>query len=260
MKVLQGGTDLVMWSAFVGLLMLLWWMRGVQVERGAMAHFALRGATLGLALSVPISSLVLRLSGVCSPDLATFLESTGAVGAAEELSKFLALIWLSWSGTMPWRRKLSPRWPNTKKGIMLAGLCVGIGFMVIENSLYAPSFVQNIQEDMLLANLLGDEDAREFLSVLFEQFVFFRVLINPHPYLTGIVAGRFAACEHKKLDQRLSVGIFWKVLWPSVVLHALCNLADGFWVKVGGIGMCIWAFRRTWYSLEKLEASDTGLV
>ena len=123
--VLNGGTDGVVWSAVFGAVKLRRWMRrgSVSLERGTMAHFAWRGATLGVVLSV-LLELLMPLAVACFwPGLAIFLLRTGAVAAVEELGKFIALTWLCWSSMTPWCRNPSPSksWPRRPRTIMLLG-------------------------------------------------------------------------------------------------------------------------------------------
>lgn len=129
------GSDLVLWSAIAGLVGLRKWIGGSVVERGSMARFACRGATLAVALAWLFERFLERLILAASPQFFLFLAKTGlwsALGGVEELTKFMSLIWFSWSGAKFWRckRPLAQQWP---KGVMLAGFSVGVGFMVVEN-------------------------------------------------------------------------------------------------------------------------------
>eukprot|EP00913_Durusdinium_trenchii_P033912 g31744.t1 len=239
---LEGSTDLVLWSALSGLLQLMGWMKGsVQVERGKMAHFALRGATLGVLWSSLICGLVLPGLLLLWPLLADFLVSTSSIGAVEEAGKLVALIWLSWSGFRPWRRarrrSTAKLWPESPRGLMLAGFSVGVGFMVHENFGYLGNVatVTSMPGCCLLQNIC------------------FRIFLNPHPYLSGIVAGRFAkfASEPSKYP-RLTLSMLCTVLGPSVVLHGLLNLS-GVAGRVVCISLIFVLFRNTWKNLPEPE-------
>ena len=171
------------------------------------------------------------------PELAFFLLKTGAIGGVEEFGKFLSLIWLSWSGKNPFRGKLLPAkvWPQSKKGLMLAGFSVGVGYMVWENAGYFAVFeaVDSMDPGVLL------------------EMVLFRIFFNPHPYLTGIAAGRFAKTASDvppSNGRRLTADVLLKVLWPSALLHALYNLAAGPLVRLFCFLVCFTVFQRTWNS------------
>ena len=112
---------------------------------------------------------------------------------------------------------------TTSKGVMIAGFCVGVGFMVNENSQcfrrVIPDFLSHAQhagQGELIAETLG-----------FLEFLCFRILLNPHPYLTGIVAGRFAQrVSNRREPQQLSSAMLWQISWPSAALHVLFNLSE----------------------------------
>eukprot|EP00971_Amphidinium_carterae_P093915 1858475-Amphidinium_carterae.1 len=91
-----------------------------------MSHFALRGATIGVVLSLLFVPAFEKIAGV---------ETHGGL---EELAKFVALVWFSWSGPAFWRREqpLAKSWPQTPRAVMLAGFSVGVGFTVVENAMY----------------------------------------------------------------------------------------------------------------------------
>ena len=94
--VLRGGTIFAVGSAVCGAVKLRRWMQrgSVSMERGTMAHFAWRGATLGVVLSLLLDRLVRQALASFRPGLAIFLRRTAAAATVEELSKFIALTWL----------------------------------------------------------------------------------------------------------------------------------------------------------------------
>eukprot|EP00438_Fugacium_kawagutii_P012802 Skav211682 [mRNA] locus=scaffold216:398174:399022:- [translate_table: standard] len=259
---------LVVSSALAGLVTLREWMRKggvISIERGMMAHFACRGATLAVLLSLLLEMLLPSLITLFSPNLAFFLDDTGAMGGVEELAKFLSLIWLSWSTMKPQvgRRQPSRRWPRSQKGIMLAGFSIGVGMMVVENAEFFGSSVFGLISELKRAIVQGDVFAvDDFFQALASLFVF-RIVLNPHPYLTGIAAGRFvmwlsknSKCRSDSEQQgysqqkqvptqpnevfrqrqdkiRLNFMALCFVLWPSIVLHALINTVV---IRPGGGG------------------------
>ncbi|CAE7491761.1 unnamed protein product [Symbiodinium microadriaticum] len=223
-----------------------------------MAHFAWRGATLGVVLSV-LLELLMPLAVACFwPGLAIFLLRTGAVAAVEELGKLIALTWLSWSSMTPWCRNPSPSksWPRRPRAIMLAGFCVGVGFMVAENSGYFPRALDSFLATLWRFNNREDVILQVVLDFL--EFLCFRIILNPHPYLTGIVAGRFAKGQIEAAKQQHSIAVLWKVLWPSAVLHALLNIFSGLpLLRLILVFICGQVFRDTWESLPEPEDENS---
>ena len=238
-----------LFSACSGLFQLAVWMgKSSEVERGSMAHFALRGATLGIVLSVFFSNVLLVLIAIFFPELAFFLRKSGAGAAVEEFGKFLALIWLSWSAVLPWRAKQPPArlWPKTPHRLMLAGFSLGAGFMVLENYGYTDVVFPMIENQLQTAISFGNDGLLSFAVSTFLEYVLFRMLLNPHPYLTGIVAGRFARRTSKSLTPK----VLFALLWPSMTLHALYNLAGSLKLRAVVQLICILTFRNTWNKLR----------
>lgn len=240
-----GPTLPTLFSACSGLFQLDVWMgKSTEVERGSMAHFALRGATLGIGMSILFSLILLGLIAMFSPQLAFFLRNSGAVAGIEEPAKFLALIWLSWSTVLPWcAKEPSARlWPNTPHRLMLAGFSLGVGFMVRENYAYTDVVFPMLDGDLQVAMLFESEELLNSVVSTFLEYLLFRMLLNPHPYLTGIVAGRFAACTARRLTGKA----LWAALWPSMALHVLYNLAGSQKLRAVVHLICILIFRNTW--------------
>ena len=103
---------------------------------GELCRFAWHGAGtayLSVFLSFVGSVPLILLWPTPSPCAGLALLLLGA--GAEELSKFIALIWLSWSSAKVWQRDPASDWPKNRRVLMIAGLCVGVGFMVIENKM-----------------------------------------------------------------------------------------------------------------------------
>ena len=254
-------SDCAAFSAVVGLIILRRWKRrgSLQVERGSMAHFAWRGATIGVVLSILLQVLFVPVTGLLFPELAFFLVKSGAAGAVEELGKFLSLIWLSWSGLNPFRPKLESRLPQ-KKGLVLAGFSLGVGFMVVENGVYSRKFQSIFQFLAQRASETGDDALMGFAVWSGVKFLLCRIFLNPHPYLTGISAGRFAKIAGDLSQrQRLTAKMLFNVLWPSAILHALSNLSGGLLVRIFCFMICTKVFADTWNSLAEPDGqSESG--
>ena len=195
--------------------------------------------------------LLLRAILIFFPPLALFLAS-GALGGVEEFTKFLALIWLSWSGKNPFRGKLLPAkvWPQSKKGLMLAGFSVGVGYMVLGNAFHLRKlgFALSKVDDVFS---LSDNQINTICFALW-KFLWFLIVLNPNPYLTGIAAGRFAkTASDASKGQRLTADILLNVLWPSALLHILYNQANGPWVQFFCCLMIFRVFLDTWNTLDE---------
>eukprot|EP00435_Cladocopium_sp_Y103_P060697 s1010_g22.t1 len=245
------GGRFVLWSAIAGLIGLRKWIGRSVVQRGSMASFACRGATLAVALAWLFERFLDLLILAAWPQLHFVLLETGlmsALGGVEELIKFISLIWFSWSGARFWRckRPLAQLWP---KEFMLAGFSLGVGFMVAENCRMFP-----------LATRMFADEFSDFPNLFFAatlNLLFFRILLNPHPFLTGIAAGRFTKSSKA---EKLTLETLWNVLWPSTLLHVLLNLVlsmpGGIVLRALGQILCWILFRKTWKSLEKPQESS----
>lgn len=251
----------VVWSALLGFLLVFMLMAGqgfnLPVELSRMAHFACRGATLAQPLSLLVFLPAMLTTLLASPVLTVVLAKTGAIGGVEELGKFLSLIWLSWSTTKPWVAKRPPAesWPRNKKAIMLASFSTGVGFMVAENcQFFSNAFIWLLKTRHL--RVWGDDS--RFLDNVGSNLVFklcvHRLLLNPHPWLSGIVAGRFADIGSK--GPLLTWQTLWRVLWPSIALHALMNLNSAFlWHRFFTFLLCIGVFGMTWDRSDKEQSN-----
>lgn len=186
--------------------------------------------------------------------MAIFFLRSAALGGVEELAKLLALIWFSWSTAKPWVPKSPPAktWPRSQRGVMLAGFSTGVGLMVVENFrvfMLVNSMLFHSRHAVLVDNLPVFD---EFALQRFSRLLVFRILLNPHPWLTGILAGRFARCTAS--GGSLTWRTLWTVLWPSAALHALLNLNSPFpWHRFADLIICWIVFKRTWDSLEHDE-------
>mmetsp|Transcript_14818 Transcript_14818/g.33713 ORF Transcript_14818/g.33713 Transcript_14818/m.33713 type:complete len:260 (-) Transcript_14818:460-1239(-) len=200
-------------SVFVGIFILCSWRHSssVHLRLDLMAQFAFRGAVLSsftAGVLEVVGSMVVsatRLAVTSSPQ-GHLMEGFNVwtvvmmvvVGASEEFSKFLAMIWGSWykedklrSGPLA---RCSCVWPmliESPHAMMLVGLSVGFGFMVIENAGYLLSVACIEDEDGIDAESKPEVDIA--LRIMRLVTIVIRVLLNLHPYLSGIVAACFAA-------------------------------------------------------------------
>ena len=148
--------------------------------------------------------------------------------------------------------------PNIrKKGILIMkGLLGNLGFMVAENSGYFPRALDSFLATLWRFNNREDVILQVVLDFL--EFLCFRIILNPHPYLTGIVAGRFAKGQIEAAKQQHSIAVLWKVLWPSAVLHALLNIFSGLpLLRLILVFICGQVFRDTWESLPEPEDENS---
>ena len=148
----------------------------------------------------------------------------------------------------------------TIKGLLekprLSGFSVGVGFMVAENSGYFPRALDSFLATLWRFNNREDVILQVVLDFL--EFLCFRIILNPHPYLTGIVAGRFAKGQIETAKLQHSIAVLWKVMWPSAVLHALLNIFSGLpLLRLILVFICGKVFRDTWESLPEPEDENS---
>lgn len=215
---------LVVYSALAGLIGLTRWMwsESVRVERGSMAHFACRGATIAVLLSFLWETCLQEFISFVSPNLGHYMIRTGfisAMGGVEELAKMMSLVWWSSCATT------AKLWPRSQKGVMLAGFSVGVGMMVAENCECCKAAIGMLLWKLMHAIARHNMTGVDQLFVALNMLVVYRILLNPHPWLTGIVAGRLAKSTSKSTEQStVQLKTLWTVIWPSTVLHALLNV------------------------------------
>lgn len=218
-------------SAVFGFIMLKVWtsLGSCSLRLGQLCRFAWRGAGASF-LSVFLSLVgivgIAALWPTPSPFVGFALLLVGA--GAEEFSKFIALIWLSWSSAKVWQRNPESDWPKNPRVLMIAGLCVGVGFMVIENKLKVNFEWQRLH--IISQELLRPRHLDFNWPVVWGHFMgmFIRdvVICNTHPYYCGIAAGQFASSVSKK---SLTILDWLRILWlPSVLhfTHNVCGFAD----------------------------------
>lgn len=252
----------------------------LHISTGLISQFAVRGATLSVIVATILELLgilgVNYVTGTPPRDLVPSDKSKaggegmlfvsaammGVVGLTEEFSKAIALLCGTWISASALRAS-QPSWRpwrllvESPRGIMLAGLSVGCGFMTMENFGY-----------LLSTGLMYDKHD----SVLAERIsrfviVFVRVGLNLHPWLAGITSARVARIcfEDGRNTLSLSLPEFAWALAPSVVLHSLFDFSL---VALPGIVAMVlplvfwlaarWLFNKEWAAFEEraLESSD----
>lgn len=243
----------------------------VQISLSLLAQFAIRGATLSVLIaSVLETSWIVGLTRVTGMPPSALTPSPGkqidivggaltmiVVGLSEELGKAYAVICGTWLSAGALRLE-APHWlfrlwrvlVESPRALMLAGLCVGCGFMTLENVGY-----------LLSAGVMtGDKDD----SAAVERFVrclvvAVRVGLNLHPWLCGITCARMARVAFGEERESLKLSckeLAWAV-WPAAAAHGafdfglLClpGIVAIFLPTVFWLG-ARWAFDREWAAFD----------
>ena len=218
-------------SAVFGFIMLKAWtsLGSCSLRLGQLCRFAWRGAGasyLSVFLSLVGSVPLILLWPTPSPFAGFALLLLGA--GVEEFSKFIALIWLSWSSAKVWQRDPASDWPKNQRVLMIAGLCVGVGFMVIENKTkvnFEWERLHAISQYLQIPRHL-DFDWPVVWGKFMVMFIRDVVICNTHPYYCGIAAGQFASSVSSK---SLTILDWLRILWlPSVLhfTHNVCSFAN----------------------------------
>lgn len=279
-RALEAGLGVAMSAAVASVLTFSWKWRGQdKIRASLLAQFALRGATLSGCIAMLLEYLGEVLIDATGQSTTGFSLGNAMmmliVGASEEGAKLAAVIvgtWISLSALREadesvgccsrcWR-VLVP----TRRGLMLAGLAAGFGFMTMENSEYMMAVA--CTPPMKYTTPDGDEEMVAGAVLNLQVFVtlFVRIFLNVHPWLTALSAGRVA--RRVFADGRglacLSCSEFIWAIYPSACAHAL------FDYLVGGGGPAIlgllavptvwlgsrWGFQAEW----EWAAVDTEAV
>lgn len=274
-RAFEAGLGVAMSAAVACLFTFAWRWRGPDHIRAALlAQFALRGATLSGCIA-----MLLEYMGEVLLD-ATGQETTGyglgnalmmlIVGASEEGAKLAAVVtgtWLTASALRQgdesigccgrcWRVLV-----ETRRGLMLAGLAAGFGFMTMENSEYMMAVACTPPMKYTAAD--GEEEMVAGVALNVQVFLTLsvRIFLNVHPWLTALSAGRVGRLVFK--DGRgaacpSAMEFIWAI-YPSAVAHAL------FDYLVGGGGAAIlgllavpsvwlgarWGFQSEWAAVDE---------
>ena len=221
-------------------------------------RFSSTSQVLSLLLQVLLLPGMAIFLSVFFHQLTVFLLKTGAIAAVEEGGKFLLLLWFSCSAG-PFHQSR-----QSSKAVMLRGFSLGVGYMARENLGYFQTFALALDDRRVwqlnaryFEKFAIDLDDEYWLSgeippirSAILQFICFKIFFDTHAYLTGIAAGRFAKIASDiPSGQRLTAGMWLKVLWPSALLHVL--QAGG---PLSTILCCVISFKvfqRTWNSLDE---------
>jgi len=218
----------------------VWQRRGtVAVDAAVLGHFGVRGATLSIGIAVCVELIVMEIIMQCrlnaAPGLtfANFLMMC-AVGVAEESAKLFSVVFCTWTSTLAFKKSFTGpsqssymrQLLDSPQAVMLAGLCVGFGFMTMENVEYViavasapPTHYASSKEDRGASRLL-------IMTIL---TIMVRVALNLHPWLTAISAGRMAKLVFQEGRENISptlLELCWAVA-PSAVAHATFDFLVG---------------------------------
>jgi len=246
-RAFEAGTGVAL-SVFVAIFVLCSWrhLNAVRLRLDLMAQFAVRGAILSsflagvLEIAGSVAVLATR-SAFAAQEQGKLMEGfnlwtiamMAVVGMSEEFAKFIVTIWGTWYRedslhSMSTQSRCSCVWPTlvqSPHGMMLIGLSAGFGFMVIENAGYLLS-VACMQDDDAKVDVDTKPEVDMMMRIMRLVTIVIRVVLNLHPYLSGLVAGRFASVlvKHPRDGDNLTAKELLWVLWPSAALHASYDL------------------------------------
>jgi len=274
-------------SVFVAIFVLCSWrhLSSVRIRLDLMTQFAFRGAALSsftAGLLEVFGSMVVsatRMAITSNPQGQYLMEGFNIwtvimmllVGVSEEFAKYAAMVWGAWYKRDALRNRAAARcscvWPvliESPHAMMLVGLSVGFGFMVIENAGYLLTVACIEDEENVDA---GDKPEVDLaLRIMRLVTIIIRVLLNLHPYLSGIVAARFATVllkEPRENDTVTSTELAW-ILWPSALVHASYDLLVTILPGVLGLLMpfLFWygvrrQFRKLWDEQDQQDWSSS---
>lgn len=284
-------------SMAVAALFLLYWRRrdGVRIGSALMSQFVARGATLSLVIAILLQdvggSMVQTTTGTA--DVGSGNEKTGMMsgqdqvgvgvfllmvlaGFSEEFAKVFAVIY----GARLSAREAAAEGPagctskmwrvlvESPRALMIAGLCVGFGFMVVENAGYLAIIASTPPME------LKDPETGESQNVDNETLrgirigaIATRILLNLHPLWAAITAGRVARLTF--WQGRATPNLTYKELswafFPSALAHAAY---DFILVAVPGllplllppVCYCIsfYFYRKEWSGFDDSAALHAG--
>lgn len=238
-RAFEAGAGVAFSLGISGLTLVAWRQHGgVKITSALLSSFLLRGATLSLFVAVVLEILGSMLLGKIGfhgaegLNITTFL-TMAIVGFSEELGKLLAVT----CGACLARGKLlegsrsgccvgSYVLLDTPRKLALAGLAAGFGFMTLENAGYVtaaattpPTMVSPAGSTVTASPTQEDMMVGTSISVMTCVTILVRVLLNIHPWLTGLSAARLA---HVFYDEELQIGCsdLLRAIIPSAVIHA----------------------------------------
>eukprot|EP00929_Paragymnodinium_shiwhaense_P107244 TRINITY_DN73320_c0_g1_i1.p1 TRINITY_DN73320_c0_g1~~TRINITY_DN73320_c0_g1_i1.p1 ORF type:complete len:535 (+),score=84.73 TRINITY_DN73320_c0_g1_i1:214-1818(+) len=285
-------------SVFSACLYLWSWRKqdNVNISSSLLAQFAFRGGSLSLAVALLLESagmMFLNETGSMEPEGANMSTALvmSVVGFSEEFAKIIAVSW----GTVVLVSAVTSTTDHccssclrtvvdSPRGLMLAALAAGFGFMTVENAGYVmvAAMTPPTTEVVFSSHsgdgvfdraprhpMMGDrnvvsEDTTDAAAITFWTCatIAIRVLLNIHPWLAGVSAARLANTVFK--DGRPTAcagpGEMFDAYWPSSVIHA----AYDWWVTAIAAPAALlappvcWYFSKRDYGEYWKEAGDCG--
>lgn len=244
----------VAFSASMGCMTLFYWRHSgnVAISSGLMARYAARGGTISCFIALVLEMLGGSLLGSLGIEIpATMMALVGISEEGAKMTAFLLGTWLIGSAMEETTPRCCGQWwrvlIESPRALMLAGMCTGFGFMIVENVEYLISSAATPGERTAVDG--KDTEMVGAAAVNFATWftIAIRVILNIHPWLAGITAGRIAtiAFQHNYTFAWLRVEDMMWAIWPSAFAHGLFDLLVGS--PFLGIFMC----PLTWYLLRR---------
>eukprot|EP00927_Polykrikos_kofoidii_P024827 TRINITY_DN22468_c0_g1_i1.p1 TRINITY_DN22468_c0_g1~~TRINITY_DN22468_c0_g1_i1.p1 ORF type:complete len:676 (-),score=100.43 TRINITY_DN22468_c0_g1_i1:77-2104(-) len=253
----------VLFSMIFACVVLLYrrFVDSVPIRAALLGFFGLRGATLSIVVAGAAELLALSLlsmftgdgihsEGSSNNEIPSRLKSayhSGAdlrgmsmmflVGTVEELAKACVLL----GGVVLVATTIRPSestWEEgccwsccqvlveTPRGLMLAGVAAGFGFMTVENGLYLAEVAST--PPIAFGDTGMDIELDRFAMRLLRLItVAIRIGLNIHPWLAGITASRVAKillADDRGVNVNLGVAELSWAITPSAIVHSIYNL------------------------------------
>eukprot|EP00746_Dinoflagellata_sp_MGD_P033056 gnl/MRDRNA2_/MRDRNA2_17875_c0_seq1.p1 gnl/MRDRNA2_/MRDRNA2_17875_c0~~gnl/MRDRNA2_/MRDRNA2_17875_c0_seq1.p1 ORF type:complete len:629 (+),score=108.53 gnl/MRDRNA2_/MRDRNA2_17875_c0_seq1:50-1888(+) len=286
-RAFEAGHGVALSAAIAVFIISKWRHSGsVKASSAMLAQFAFRGATLAVAIAVPLellSTWVMRFSftstGLITIDkdgtkhtnfligFLWYLCGMGIIpGLCEEFAKAVCII----CGTLvvasvardrvrsPTRSACEKCWcllVESPHALMLVGLSVGSGFMIVENAGYLLQVAVQPSEDIQDIDTGSAESiGGTTLRVLRIATMFIRTILNIHPWLAALTAARVAQISYKakKNPENLSAQELLRALAPAACVHGLFD----FVLVVGPAVLAILHPPLFWFGLHHIVTNE----
>eukprot|EP00928_Gymnodinium_smaydae_P009998 TRINITY_DN13753_c0_g3_i1.p1 TRINITY_DN13753_c0_g3~~TRINITY_DN13753_c0_g3_i1.p1 ORF type:complete len:618 (+),score=128.63 TRINITY_DN13753_c0_g3_i1:171-2024(+) len=261
-----------------GIVLIAWRADGpVRMTSGLLSQYMLKGATFSLAVAMLFELLgqaaltFFGFTGLDGPTLGTALMML-VVGFSEEFGKLIAVSCGTFLSVDALKSDRTSRecclssscccgasLAESPRMLALAGLAAGFGFMTCENAGYVMSAAVTPPtvhpEQLREGQQVRPEDMNGGTATVMTMItILIRVLLNNHPWWTGISMIRLAnvAFEDQRKTACLSICTLLWAVWPSAVIHALFDFILTAAPGVIALPMPI----LFWYGSRRLFASS----
>lgn len=281
-RAFEAGQGVALSAAVAFLLISKWRHSGsVKASTALLAQFTFRGATLALAIALPLEiisdmfmrSFVVNLGLITTDEAKTkhaflwYFMGMGLIpGLCEEIAKAVCIVCGTLlvasaardrvaSSTRSFCEKCWCLLVESPRALMLVGFSVGSGFMIAENAGYLIEVATEPPVQMQSIDT-GDEEniGRTMLRILRIATMLIRTVLNVHPWLAALTAARVAkvAYAEKKSAANLSPQQLLTALAPAAFFHGLYD----FLLTVGPSLFSIFYPPLFWFGLRNINITE----